>query len=127
VRLCADDWMARLGCDLHDEDTRDRLEAQFWALTQELLALGQSVILESGFWHRRERDELRLGARALGATVELHYLDVPFDELWRRVDARNADGRFGSVVITHEQLTSWLPLFEAPTSDELALFDPPLS
>jgi predicted kinase len=119
VRLCADDWMTQLAVDLFDEDTRARLEAQFWELAQQLLRLGQDVILESGFWHRSERDELRREARALGATVDLRYLDAPFDERWRRVEARNAEGGPGCAVITRDQLTSWLPLFEAPTHDEL--------
>ena len=75
--------MARLGIDLHDEGMRDRLERLFWQLAQELLQLGTSVILEFGLWVRVERDEKRLEARALGVGVELYYLDVPAEELWR--------------------------------------------
>jgi predicted kinase len=74
VRLCPDDWLNDLGVDLNDEPTRDRLELVFWTLAQRLLELGQSVILESGFWLRSDRDEKRLGARALGVGVELCYL-----------------------------------------------------
>ena len=80
VRLCPDDWLNDLGIDLNDEPTRDRLELIFWALAQQLLELGQSVILDSGFWLRSDRDEKRLGARALGVGVELCYLDVPVAE-----------------------------------------------
>ena len=50
VRLTPDEWMAALVIDLWDEDARDRLETRFWQLSQDLLRLGQSVILESGFW-----------------------------------------------------------------------------
>jgi predicted kinase len=67
LRLCGDEWMAQLGFDLHDEQARDHVEALFWRLAQESLELGQSVVLESGFWLRSDRDEKRLGARALGA------------------------------------------------------------
>lgn len=63
VRLCPDEWMADLGVDLFDEATRDRLERRFWSHAQDLLRLGQTVILEFGFWSRTERDEKRLGAR----------------------------------------------------------------
>jgi hypothetical protein len=52
VRLCGDEWMARLGVDWLDEETRDRLEQLFWELAQNLLRHGQTVILESGFWLR---------------------------------------------------------------------------
>ena len=54
-------------------------------LTQRLIGVGTSVILEWGFWARSERDELREFGRSLGARVELHFLDVPFDELVRRL------------------------------------------
>ena len=40
--------MTQLGHDLWDDEFRARLERQLWALTQELLAQGQSVILEWG-------------------------------------------------------------------------------
>ena len=65
VRLCPDEWMASMGIDLRDEAARDGLEVMFWRLAQDLLRLGQSVILESGFWLRSDRDEKRLGARRL--------------------------------------------------------------
>ncbi|NUW33299.1 ATP-binding protein [Nonomuraea sp. SMC257] len=70
VRLCPDEWMADLGIDMFDDPTRDRLERRFWEHAQDLLRLGQSVILEFGFWGRAERDEKRSGARALGLPVE---------------------------------------------------------
>ena len=96
LRLCPDEWLPRLGFDLRDEAARDRLEIIFWQLAQDLLRLGQSVILESGFWLRADRDEKRLGARALGVAVELHYLDVPIDELFRRIERRNMEGAWST-------------------------------
>jgi predicted kinase len=97
LRLTGDEWMVQLGFDLYDEAARDRIEVLFWQLAQQLLVLGQSVILESGFWLRSDRDEKRLGGRALGASVELHYLDVPIGERWRRIETRNAEGIWGAV------------------------------
>jgi predicted kinase len=121
VRLCGDEWIARLGVDWLDEETRDRLEQLFWNLAQDLLRHGQTVILESGFWLRSDRDEKRLGARALGAAVELHYLGAPIDELCRRLAARVS----GSVPISREQLEHWSTFFEAPDRAGLDLFDGP--
>lgn len=125
VRLCPDEWMADLGVDLLDETTRDRLERRFWDHAQELLQLGQAVILEFGFWARSERDEKRLGARALGVPVELHYLSASIDELCRRLEARNAARVMGTVPITREMLEEYVKLFQAPTDNELGLFDEP--
>lgn len=126
VRLCPDEWMADLGVDLFDEGTRDRLEGRFWGHAQELLRLGQTVILEFGFWARSERDEKRLGARALGIPVELHYLSASVDELRRRLEARNAAGECATAPITRQMLEEYVKLFEAPCEDELGLFDEPL-
>ncbi|MEU6997827.1 ATP-binding protein [Nonomuraea sp. NPDC046570] len=123
VRLCPDEWLARLGVDLHEEEPRDRLEGLFRQHAQDLVKLGQNVILEFGFWARSERDEMRLAARALGAAVELHYLAVPLDELWRRLEARNKEGSWDTAFITRDMIKQWAEVFEAPDRDELALFD----
>ena len=123
VRLSPDEWKFDLGIDFYDEEGRVRLEARLWRLAQELLALGQSVILENGFWAREERDELRLAARGLGVAVELHYLEAPVDELWRRLEARNEEARPGTAPIGRDDLERWAQQFEAPDAAELALYD----
>ena len=123
VRLCPDEWKHDLAIDYYDEEMRVRLEARLWRLGQELLDLGQSVVLENGFWARAERDELRLAARALHVRVELHYLEVPVDELWRRLEIRNELELPGTAPIKHEDLREWARQFEAPDAAELALFD----
>ena len=46
IRLDKDEWATQLGADLWDEAFRVRLEHQLWVLSQDLLARGQSVILE---------------------------------------------------------------------------------
>lgn len=125
VRLCPDEWMADLGIDLFDERTRERLERRFWGHAQDLLRLGQTVILEFGFWARSERDEKRGAARGLGVPVELHYLAAPIDELCRRLEARSREGGTGTVPVSRELLEEYAKLFQAPGDDELGLFDAP--
>ncbi|MGP3958936.1 AAA family ATPase [Nonomuraea sp. 3N208] len=123
VRLCPDEWLAHLGVDLHDAQARELLERQLWRHAQDLLRLGQTVILEYGFWSRAEREEMWLGARALGAAVELRYLSVPLEELHRRLQSRNAAGDWGTAPITRDMLDHWATLFEPPTPEELARYD----
>ena len=123
VRLSPDEWKHDLGIDYYDEEGRIRLEARLWRLGQELLGLGQSVILENGFWARAERDELRLAGRALGVAVELHHLAAPVEELWRRLDLRNGQALPGTAPIGREDLERWAQQFEAPDAAELALYD----
>ena len=118
-RLSADDWMETLHVNLWDGDFRDRVERLQWELAQDLLSRNQTVIIEWGTWGRSERDALRVGARALGAVVELHYLDEPIDVLWERVRVR----RLEDPPMTREQLESYARTIDVPTEDELALYD----
>lgn len=118
-----DEWMAELGISFHDAEARDRIERLFWQLAQDLLRLRLSVILESGFWLRSDRDEKRLGARELGVAAELRYLGVPFDELIRRLEARNQASVWGAVAITREHMQRWVHLFQHPDRAELNLLE----
>src|SRR5256885_17167945 len=114
VRLNPDEWKRALDADPFDEHFRVGLEGQFWGLTQRLLTLGTSVILEWGFWARSERDEMREAARSLGATVELRFLDEPYDELVRRVQTRHAAG---GNAITPQHLERYRGIFQPSTDD----------
>jgi len=125
VRLTKDEWLWALGSSPWDRAVGDRVEGQLWKLAQELLGLGLSVVLDFGLWAKVERDELRVRARQLGVGVELHYLDVPAEELWRRIDARNASATWHDKPIGRADLDEWLSIFEAPDEAELALFDEP--
>jgi predicted kinase len=125
VRLTKDEWLWALGSTPWDAPTQEKVEHELWQLAQEILRLGVSVVLDFGLWARIERDEMRSVARSLGVGVELHYVDVPADELWRRIDARNSQPPWDSYPIHRADLDGWLPLFQAPDAAELALFDPP--
>jgi predicted kinase len=122
MRFSPDDWMDSLSLDLYDEERRARIEALQWKLAQELLALGLTVIIEWGTWARSERDALRLRARALGAAVELHYVSAPVDVLFDRIQRRDRE----NPPIERDAVSRWFQIFEAPTPEELALFDEPL-
>lgn len=122
VRMCSDDWMEALGIDLYDEAARARVEDLQWQLTQRLLAIGQTVIIEWGTWARSERETLRTGARALGAAVELRYLEAPAETLYARISVRGKE----SPPISRETVESWQHLIQRPTEEEFALYDPPL-
>ena len=88
-------------------------------------ALGVSVVLDFGLWARTERDEMRTTARDIGVGVELHYLDVPIDELWLRIEARNSAPPWDKEPIGRADLDEWRSIFQAPDAAELALFDAP--
>jgi len=121
IRFCPDEWMQQLSIDLWNEPQRARIETLQWVLAQQLLHLGQTVIIEWGTWSRSERDTLRSTARSLGAAVELHHLSAPVETLLHRLQHRAHE----IPPITLDQLKQWSAAFEAPTTEELALYDPP--
>ena len=75
-----------------------------------------------GYVARSERDTLRLGARALGAAVELHFLAAPVDVLFERLQRRGRE----NPPIERDALAQWAEIFQVPTAEEMALFDEPL-
>jgi len=119
IDLSPDEWLDALAINLHNEQARARVERLQWAVAQELLKLGVSVIIEWGTWGRSERDELRLGARALGAGVELHYLTAPLDVLFERVQRRGME----DPPLTREDLARYAAVIQVPDDLERALYD----
>ncbi|MCB0033602.1 MAG: AAA family ATPase, partial [Anaerolineales bacterium] len=123
LRLCPDEWIVPILKDVSDTAERDRLrdpvEALQWEMAKRLLTLGTNVILEWGFWSQEERAYYRREAEALGAEVELHYLEVGREELWARLQQRNANLPPGTFHITKDDLDLWSSWFEPPTAAEL--------
>src|SRR5580658_7390649 len=122
VRFSPDEWLDALSLNVYEDEKRGKIEALQWKLCQELLTLGLIAIIEWGTWGRPERDALRLGARAVGAAVELHCLSAPSEVLFDRIQRRGVE----NPPIERDDLSRWLEMFQAPTPEELALFDEPL-
>lgn len=125
LRLTKDEWLWALGSSPWNRSTGEKIESELWRLAQEILSLGLSVVLDFGLWARVERDEMRTVARSLGIGVELHFLDAPTDELWRRIEARNTTPPWVNEPIGRADLDEWRATFQPPDAAELALFDRP--
>jgi predicted kinase len=123
LRLTADEWHIRLfgqDADELEHDTRHSLiEMMLWNIASRALELGINVILDFGFWAREEREDYRSRAKEIGASSEVHFLDVPTDELMRRLMARNSQSSPSSFYIPEEMMKPWIAFFQRPTPDEL--------
>jgi predicted kinase len=123
LRLNLDEWHIRLfGQDAEEpeHDARHSLiETILWNIASRVLELGTNVILDYGLWAREEREEYRLRAKQLGVSSEVHYLDVPEDELMRRLKKRNSQPSQESFLISEEAMKPWIAFFQKPTLDEL--------
>ena len=123
IRLTPDEWQVGLfGQDAEEpeHDTRHSfIEEMLWNIASRALELGTNVILDYGFWAREEREDYRLRANRQGASSEVHFLDVPEEELLRRLEVRNSQPTQGSFHISEESMKPWIAFFQKPTPDEL--------
>ena len=123
LRLTTDEWHVRLfGQDAREpeHDARHSLiEAMLWSVASRALELGTNVILDFGFWAREEREDFRLRAKMLGASSEVHFLDVSEEELLRRLEVRNSQPSQEYFYISAEMIKPWIVFFQRPTADEL--------
>lgn len=122
LRFTPDEWMMPLFGWGESGDKREVVEALLWDMGARALTLGLSVVLDYGLWARSERDDYRARAEAVGARVEMYFLDVSHAELWRRIERRNQTLGPGDVPITEAQLNEMLTMFQAPTVEELATY-----
>ncbi len=129
LRLTTDEWHIRLfGKDWladPEHDTRHTMvEAIMWEVAARALTLGVNVILDFGLWAKEERNDFRARAAALGARSEIHFLDVPEEELLKRLAVRNAQLPDKTFAIPEAKLKEWMRIFQAPTEEELRAQEP---
>lgn len=119
VRFEPDDWLYRLSIDFYDETGRAKVEDLQWELAQRLLRHGHDVVLENGFWSKKERDGYRAVADAIGVTTKVHFLDVSMAELKSRIVRRNQMRDASTPEVDPSSLDDWAAMFEPPTDHEL--------
>ena len=119
LRLTPDEWMGPLFGTGHDEPKRAVVEALMWEVAVRALRLGVDVILDFGFWGRDERASFRERAAAVGARTEVQFLNVPREELIRRLVERNGALPPDTFRVEPAELDRWLSVFEVPTPEEL--------
>jgi predicted kinase len=123
LRLTPDEWQVPLfGQDAEEpeHDARHSLiEAMLWKIASRALELGMNVILDFGFWAREEREDFRQRAKDLGASSEIHLLDVPKEELLRRLAVRNSQPSQASFHIAEKSMIPWIKFFQRPAPEEL--------
>lgn len=124
LRLTPDEWHRFLfGQDAtHPEhDVRHaRIEALQWDVAATALKSGLDVILDFGLWTKEERQDFRDRAAQLGADTAIHFLDVPFNELLARLEARNKQSPNEVTFIPLSMMNEYLKKFQPPDEHEMA-------
>ena len=125
VILSVDDLMLNLfdGClgEKHNE-TVAKIFNYFYGLAREMIAKEISVIFDSGFWTKAEREQVKKHFADQGIQTELHYVKVPEERRLRQLDRRNKSLQ-GSpsrqYIIGRELLARLDSRFEEPDADEI--------
>lgn len=98
-----------------------RCEKQIWAVASKLLDDGQAVVLDLGFSKKAQREQFREWAKLRRHPTVTHFLDLPVEQRWARVQKRNAE-KSGTYTFDVDRKTfDWMEdFFEALAGDELA-------
>ena len=99
VRCSIDEWMTALFWadspqPLQFDWTMERIrrcEALIFATVRQLATRGVPALLDLGFTKREHRDKFFTLAAEAGLTAAIHFIDVPADERWYRVNCRNKE------------------------------------
>jgi len=95
-----------------------RITDLVWEQAGRVLRTGGDVVLDSGFWTRKSRDEARQRAKDLGVAWQLYSLQCPVEEARRRVLARTEELPPGTLEITGPTFDCLLRQVEPLGEDE---------
>ncbi len=107
--------------EMHDTYV-ERLEELFFAKSLEAVKAGVNVILDWGFWTRKERVHARDFYMSNGIECEFHCIDVHDDEWKRRLERRNRDVEAGKTLdyyVDEGLAAKFASIFEVPTHEEI--------
>ncbi len=106
--------------EMHDTYV-ERAEKYLYEKSLEIVGAGIDVILDWGFWTKRERDEAREFYRSRGIAYEFRYISITDEEWNRRLEKRNAAvtaGETSAYYVDEGLAEKFRAIFEAPSADE---------
>ncbi len=98
LRFSIDDWMTGLfWMDAPDGggtfewamERITRAETLIRQTAEQALRQGLPIVLDLGFTKRAHRQDFAKWSQSLGWSCELHWIDIPADVRWKRVQSRN--------------------------------------
>lgn len=127
VRFTKDEWMVKVfgnnpPKDKFEYDTFHEYDSKMANLATEIalrfLKSGTSVIIDDGFWFRKQRDEMRQQLKDMGIAVKLYFIDTHIDLMRARTVKRSENPSVDSFYITESEFNDYFKTFEPPTDDE---------
>ena len=127
VRFSIDEWMTALFWADSPQPIEfqwtmervERCEAQIFATVRQLAARGIPAVLDLGFTRKAHRDKFRELAEEAGLSSAIHFLDVPADERWYRVNRRNKErGETYAMTVDKQMFDFMEGMWEPPLEAE---------
>lgn len=127
VRFSIDEWMTTLFWadspqPIEFQWTIERVrrcEQQIMAMARQLATRGVPVMLDLGFTTKEHRDRFRTFAAEAGLGAVVHFIDVPADERWFRVNRRNQQrGETYAMQVDWQMFDFMDAMWEPPLEDE---------
>ncbi|HTI68102.1 MAG TPA: ATP-binding protein [Caulobacteraceae bacterium] len=130
VRFSIDEWMTALFWRDSPQPIEaawaleriERCQGLIWSTAAQVAGRGLPVVLDLGFTKAAARARFAGLAREAGLAPKLHFVDVPAEERWRRVEARNADkgpARQLGFAVTRGMFDFVEGMWEPPTPAEM--------
>ena len=130
VRFSIDEWMTTLFWADSPQPIQfqwtmervERCEAQIFATVRQLAARGILAVLDLGFTRKKHRDRFFALAADAGLSAVIHFLDVPVDERWQRVNRRNKErGETYAMEVDRQMFDFMEGMWEPPLEAEWSL------
>ena len=121
TRMCPDEWMVASNVDLRNAAVRDFLEKKQLELGLLQLDRGFDVVIEWGTWGRTERENIILQVQQNKHEVWGYFLELPLEEVWRRLKNRNAKLPV-TQRLEYAELLQASALYQGPSDDELSKY-----
>jgi predicted kinase len=130
LRFSIDEWMMPLfGPDQPTPIRFDwmmervnRCEAMIFMLVQQAAARGVPAVLDLGFTKKEHREKFRSLCADAGLSVAVHFVDVPREVRWQRVQSRNAEqGETYAMQVDRSMFDFMETMWEPPKADEWEL------
>lgn len=127
IRFTKDEWMVKVfgnnpPKDKFEYDKFHEYDSKMAKLATEIalrcLTAGASVIIDDGFWYRKQRNEMRQTLKDIGAVTKLYYINTPVDLMKTRTVKRSENPPEDSFYITEQEFNDYLKMFQPPTDDE---------
>ncbi len=126
VRFSPDEWLLKLYTEEIPMESFDnyyyRCCELSWAVSKEFIKRNINVVLDFGFWLKKERVDYKNRIELLGGSPELIYIKTDEILIRERLKCRNLYLTEGTVYISDEMYRYFSKFFEAPTEEENPIF-----